>query len=114
MKITKQLQIGISAVHRLKYHSETPVKTEVLAETLGTTAGFLNQILKKLRKSGLVIAKNGPGGGYMFNHDLESVDAFDVAHSLGHEFAPFIARGSPVPADRLNGEIIDAFLRIKI
>lgn len=113
MKITKKLQIGIDAVGIIK-KAKSPLTTAELADVIGTTSGFLNQIMKNLTKSELVHSKYGPGGGYVLNPKKKDLSAYDVAVALNYEFAPFITRGSAVPADRLNGEIIDAFLRIKI
>lgn len=113
MKTSKELQVSINALSIIK-NSAAPISTEMLATQVGTTAGFLGQIMKKLRKSELVHAKHGPGGGYVFNRQRFEVTAFDVATALGYEFGEFGSSGSEVLGERLDGQIIDVFLRTKI
>lgn len=112
MKTSKELQLSISALTLIK-QSKTPLSSGILAEKTGSTTAFLGQIMKKLRKSELVYAKNGPRGGYVFNYDRREVNAYDIAVALDYEFAPFIS-GNASTAERLDSEIIAAFVKIKI
>lgn len=113
MQINKKVQIGIRALTELRKRIE-PISAQDLAKEIQTTTGFLEQIMRGLRKSELVIVKRGPGGGYTFNSERDPMTAFDVAMALDADFAPFTSRNNPDPSERVNGEIIDAFLRTRI
>lgn len=43
---------------------------------------FLNQILRKLRRAGLVRSKRGPGGGYLLNRQPEEITLAQVITAL--------------------------------
>lgn len=113
MKINKKIEIGINVVSRLK-SSSTPMKATVLAESAGTSIGFLEQIMKKLKKAQIVISKQGPGGGYTFNKLIDPVTAFDVARAMGEQFAPFQSDVNLSIEERINSEIRNAFINTKI
>lgn len=61
MKISKDVLLAFELL-RGKL-SDKPRRIEDLAVELGTTQGFLQQIVRKLRRAGFVEVTRGPGGG---------------------------------------------------
>lgn len=113
MKISKELDVSISALIFLKISVE-PITSIALAKEVKTTKAYIGQILKKLRKSNLVCAKKGPNGGYVFNWDRKEISTLEVAIALGHEFSSIANFEISQPQHRLDNEIIKAFARTKI
>lgn len=112
MKLTKKLEIGIQAMEVLK-RKNGPTQTARLAEEVGTTVPFLEQVMKDLRKAGLVSTKKGPGGGYIFNAEKNPMSCFDVAQALGEDFELQIL-STPTLSEKLNNSILEAFLKTRI
>lgn len=113
MKINKRLEIGIKAIGVLK-QKEAPTKTEDLSKAVDTSVKFLEQIMCDLSKAGIVYVKRGRGGGYIVNPDYKEITAFSIASALGDEFSIFLGGTPPSVSDKLNNEITEAFLRIKL
>lgn len=110
MKLTKKLELGINAVNALKKY-ETPVRTVDLAQEIGTTLHFLEQIMRNLRAAGIVSVKRGPGGGYFIAKGTE-VTAYHVAKAVGRDFGTLSLDEAPM--SRLGKAVTDAFLNTKI
>lgn len=53
--------------------------TSELAPRLGISISHLENILKPLKDSGLVVAVKGPGGGYMLQGDISLISVWDIA-----------------------------------
>ena len=57
-------------------------KAVELAEQLGTTAGFMPQVLGPLVERGWVRSDPGPTGGYSSVVDLEEISVLDVVEAI--------------------------------
>lgn len=62
MKLTKDVTLSLELMNRLKNRT-TPARVAELATDLGTTQHYLEQIVNKLRRGGVIAVKRGPGGG---------------------------------------------------
>lgn len=58
------------------------VKGPALADAVGSTSGFLSQVLTPLVRSGWVRSDPGPAGGYSLAVDLGSVSVFAVIEAI--------------------------------
>lgn len=114
MKLNKKLEIGINAIAALKKRGANtgPVKTALLAEEIGTTPNFLEQIMRNLRVSGIVSVQRGPGGGYSLNHDPE-LTAYAVAKAVGR-FPDNLNDGDASVPAQLRKNILEAFRSTKL
>jgi Rrf2 family iron-sulfur cluster assembly transcriptional regulator len=83
MKVTKKVEIGISAVSTLKSKVGRANAVE-LAVAAGTTRHFIEQVLNNLRKAKIVSSVKGPGGGYRL--EKLRVTAEDIALAVGEKF----------------------------
>lgn len=111
MKINKKLELGIKAVSALKTKSG-PTRTADLATEIGTTVNFLEQIMRNLRRAGIVTVKRGPGGGHVIAADQTNVNAYQVATAVGRDFGKLDS--DQAPTSRLSKSILDAFLNTTI
>jgi DNA-binding IscR family transcriptional regulator len=75
------MRIALRALTKMSISN--PIKGEDLAFDSGTTKMYMDQILAKLTRSGLVCAKRGPKGGYLLKD--RPIDAYDVACALGYK-----------------------------
>lgn len=110
MKLNKKLEIGINAITALQKR-EGFTRTKDIAEEVGTTVAFLEQIMRNLRTQGLVSVKRGPGGGYSLNKE-QPVSAYAVANAVGRDFG-MLAEQTTANA-RLQEAIRLAFINTKI
>jgi len=112
MKLNKKLEIGINAVSALKKR-EGFVRTADIAAEIGTTVSFLEQIMRNLRSSGIVIVKRGPGGGHALNKELD-LSAYNVAIAVGRFQELDSDFGDSSLAAILRKNILDAFRNTKL
>ena len=72
------------AVHALVYlhHKGTALSSEALAENICTNPARVRKVLSRLRRFGLVDAREGEGGGYRFSGDPAAVTLAQVADAL--------------------------------
>ena len=88
MKITKDVEISIALMMALKGIKE-PVKVASLYEDLNTTEAYLEQIINKLRKKGVIKVKRGPNGGVMrASEDPFSIKTISEAFGRDMAFDP--------------------------
>lgn len=82
LKVNKNMEIALKTLEILKNES-TPVKTQSIAEKIGTTTNYVEQVARKLRVAGITRAVRGPGGGYVANRG-QSVSALTIAQLFGY------------------------------
>lgn len=58
------------------------IKGSTLAERIGTTPGFVSQVLNPLVKAGWVRSDPGPTGGYSLTVELADVSVLDVIEAV--------------------------------
>jgi Rrf2 family protein len=67
---------------------ESPRSLAVLSEQERVSVRYLEQIFGKLRSSGLVKGKRGPGGGYILGMPPDRISLYEVVSVLETEFLP--------------------------
>ena len=55
------------------------LSTSDLSPRLDLSISYLENILKQLKESGIVVSMKGPGGGYMIRGDVALISIWDVA-----------------------------------
>lgn len=80
LEITRRSELAVRALRVLD--GEGRVKGAELAERLGTTAGFVPQILTALVRRGWVRSDPGPTGGYALDVPLSTVSVLDVIEAV--------------------------------
>jgi len=81
LEVTRKSDLAVRALRSL---AETGgrVKGPALADAVGSTSGFLSQVLTPLVRAGWVRSDPGPAGGYSLAVDLGSVSVFAVIEAI--------------------------------
>ena len=77
LEVRRQSDLAVRALRALAADSQR-VKSADLATRIGTTAGFVPQVLSPLIQSGWVRSDPGPTGGYSLAVDLAEVSLLAV------------------------------------
>lgn len=79
MRVTTWAEYGlIVSLHLAKDGSDSPTPARDLAEREGLPADYVEQILLKLRRAGLVRSVRGAKGGYFLARDPNAISVRDV------------------------------------
>jgi Rrf2 family protein len=83
MRLSLQVQYAICGVFDLAYngHGE-PVQIRVISERQSIPARYLEQIFGRLRRSGVVTSKRGPGGGYTLARSPARITLREVVEAV--------------------------------
>jgi Rrf2 family iron-sulfur cluster assembly transcriptional regulator len=65
-----------------KGYSDNPVTIKEISEKQDVSVPYLEQILNKLRKSGLIKSVRGPGGGYLLAGKPEDISIASILKEL--------------------------------
>lgn len=88
MKISKQAYYGLRAMTRVARENR-PISIHTLAHEEGLPEQFLEKILQKLRRAGLVEAVRGTEGGYRLALAPDLVTAGHILSILDGALVPF-------------------------
>ena len=79
MKLSARARYAVRILLDLAVHEEeTPVSTVMLSERTGITLPFVEQLLKPLKRSGLVASKRGAAGGYRLNRAASEISLGEI------------------------------------
>jgi Rrf2 family protein len=83
MRITRQVQYALYGVFDLAYNAEDrPVPVQEIGDRQKLPTRYLEQILQRLRRAGLVESKRGPGGGYALARSPSAISVADILVAL--------------------------------
>lgn len=81
LEITQRADLAVRALVLL-HRSPARLKSVDLAAALGTTAGFVPQVMGPLVREGWVHSVPGPTGGYETVVDIDALNVLDVIESV--------------------------------
>ena len=81
LEVTRKADLAVRAM-RLLGGTPSRMKAPELAEALGTTAGFVAQVMNPLVKEQWVRSDPGPTGGYSLAVDLDAVSVLEVIEAI--------------------------------
>jgi len=81
LEITQRADLAVRALIALQA-APARVKSVDLADTLGTTAGFIPQVMGPLVRAGWVRSVPGPTGGYQAQRDLGALSVLEVVETI--------------------------------
>lgn len=81
LEITRRAELAVRALALLNRTGQR-FGAEALADALGTTVGFVPQVVGPLVKAGWVQAGTGPSGGYASLVELNGVTMMDVIEAV--------------------------------
>jgi len=83
LKLSTRGQYGVRAMFEIaKGYPESPVTIKEIAERQDVSVAYLEQILNKLRRAGLIRSVKGPGGGYLLTKDPGGVNIASILKEL--------------------------------
>ncbi len=83
LRLSTKGQYGVRAMYEIaKGYPETPVTIKEISEKQDVSVAYLEQILNKLRKAGLIKSIKGPGGGYILDKSPENVSIASILNEL--------------------------------
>lgn len=90
LKLSTKGRYGLKAIHQLAMLSDknTPMPVKVVAEKIGVSELYLEQIFSVLKKCALIKSVRGAQGGYFLAKDSSEITVGDVLRCLEGSFAP--------------------------
>ena len=83
MKISSSCEYGLRLmVHLARHHGRPPIPAEKLAEAGNIPRDYVDQILLRLRRAGLVTSQRGANGGYALASTPDRVSVADVLKAV--------------------------------
>lgn len=83
MKLSLKSRYGMKAIYELaQNYGSGPLSIKVISEKQAIPASFLEQLMAKLRRGGLIRSVRGPGGGYVLNRAPSQINVGEVVRAL--------------------------------
>lgn len=83
LKLSTKGQYGVRAMYEIaKGYPEMPVTIKEISEKQDVSVAYLEQILNKLRKAGLIRSIKGPGGGYLLSKKPVEISIASILNEL--------------------------------
>lgn len=74
LRLSTKGQYGVRAMFEIaRGYPSDPITIKEISERQDVSVAYLEQILNKLRKAGLISSVKGPGGGYILNRQPEDI-----------------------------------------
>ncbi len=83
MRFSAQERYALLGMFDIAYNGEgEAVQVRVIGERQGIPTRYLEQIFQRLRKAELVIAKRGPGGGFLLARPADEIGVDEVLSAV--------------------------------
>lgn len=83
LRLSTRGQYGVRAMFEItRGYPEQPVTIREIFERQNVSIPYLEQILNKLRKAGLIKSVKGPGGGYLLARKPEEISIASILNEL--------------------------------
>ena len=94
MILSTKGRYGLRAIVDLAVHSESgPVSIHSIANRQSITEKYLEQLMGKLKKGGLIVSVRGAGGGYLLAKDAGKISVGEVLRVLEGDLKPIECAG---------------------
>ena len=83
LRLSTKGQYGVRAMYEIaRGYPVQPVTIKEISENQDVSVAYLEQILNKLRKAGLIKSVKGPGGGYLLSKGPERISIASIVSEL--------------------------------
>lgn len=83
LRLSTKGQYGVRAMFEIaKGYQSGPVTIKEISLAQEVSVAYLEQILNKLRKAGLIVSVKGPGGGYVLSKGPQSISIGAILREL--------------------------------
>lgn len=80
LELLDRTDLAVQTIRFLAQNQRAPAR--IIAEELGTSPGFLNQVLRPLVEHRLLSSTRGPQGGYALAGDFEAISMLSVIEAV--------------------------------
>ena len=100
MQISPSAYMGVETLVRLAAQdADRPCTTRGLAEWINRSVSYTEGLMARLRDAGLVVARHGPGGGYLLARPADRITVAEIFWAFD---APASPSGRPLDASTLE------------
>jgi len=83
LRLSTKGQYGVRAMFEIaRGFSKGPITIKEISEKQDVSVAYLEQILNKLRKAGIITSVKGPGGGYILSRDPDNISIGAILREL--------------------------------
>lgn len=83
LRLSTKGQYGVRAMFEItRGYPDRPVTIREISERQDVSVPYLEQILNKLRRAGLIKSVKGPGGGYLLAHKPDKISIAAILNEL--------------------------------
>lgn len=94
MKLSTKGRYGLRALIDLATNGgQEPVSIMSISERQGISERYLEQLMSKMKKAGLIKSVRGAGGGYILARDLKDISVGDILRALEGNLDPVECSG---------------------
>lgn len=84
MRLTTKGRYAVTAMLDIALHSDAgPVSVQDIAHRQAISSSYLEQIVGRLKRSGLLASHRGPGGGYVLGKDACQINISVIIATVG-------------------------------
>lgn len=96
MKLSTKSRYGLKAVYFLGRNSNDVVSLATLSKDIGVSSGYIEQLMRLLKKDGIVESVRGVSGGYVLARTPKAITLGEILRSLedGLELVDCISSGA--------------------
>jgi Rrf2 family transcriptional regulator, cysteine metabolism repressor len=89
MMFSTKAEYGVRVMaHLAKHDGVRPISLATIADAEGLPLAYLEHLVQRLRKAGLVESRRGAHGGYTLAREAEEITMAEVVRALEGEIAP--------------------------
>jgi Rrf2 family transcriptional regulator, cysteine metabolism repressor len=89
MMFSTKAEYGVRVMaHLAKHDGERPISLSTIADSEGLPLAYLEHLVQRLRKAGLVESRRGAHGGYTLAREAGDISMAEVVRALEGEIAP--------------------------
>jgi Rrf2 family transcriptional regulator, cysteine metabolism repressor len=89
MMFSTKAEYGVRVMaHLAKHNGERPISLATIADSEGLPLAYLEHLVQRLRKAGLVESRRGAHGGYTLARAAGDISMAEVVRALEGEIAP--------------------------
>lgn len=81
LEVTRKSDLAVRALHILADANDR-IKGPRLADLVGSSSGFVSQVMTPLVRAGWVHSEPGPQGGYSLSTDLDELSILEVIEAI--------------------------------
>lgn len=89
MMYSTKAEYGLRAIIKIAQHNKKPLSLANISKSEGISQGYLEKLISKLKKAGLVISAKGMNGGYLLGRPVDKIRMAEIILALEGSLAPF-------------------------